>query len=159
VNRFGKLGRLRGIGVCRHWPWLMAPFWAAIAVMTTSTSLPAGVKVTLLVVMSVLGAMAFVRAAARRNAKMAADAKPATPQPARFTMLSAHGRVCEAESALSSQQYYFPVVQGRAVVGVLSRAALSRALADGRGDHLIAELMLQTGDAASGTLLTRVEAR
>ena len=46
------------------------------------------------------------------------------------------------------RQCYFPVAQGGEVVGVLSKAALLRAVARGWGDRLIVELMAQNGPAA-----------
>ena len=42
---------------------------------------------------------------------------------------------------LFAQQSYFPVAQGREVVGVVSKGRLLRAMAQGQGDRLIAELM------------------
>jgi hypothetical protein len=135
------------------------PAWIAITALVAGASLPAAVKATLLIVTSLSLVAIFVLAAVRHNAKMARHAAPATPESASFVMLSAHGRVSEAEIALLSPQYYFPVVQGRDVVGVLSKAALASALAGGNGDRLIVELMVQTGDVASRSALTRAEAR
>jgi stage IV sporulation protein FB len=94
----------------------------------------------------------FVFAAARSEARMAASRASAADQPAAdgelppFVMLPAHARADEAEQAIFSPQYYFPVIQGGEVVGVLSKAALLSALANGRRDRLIAELMVQTPD-------------
>jgi hypothetical protein len=42
---------------------------------------------------------------------------------------------------LFMHQNYFPVIQGREVVGVVSKGRLLCTLAHGQGDRLIAELM------------------
>ena len=71
----------------------------------------------------------FVFAAARSEAHMVASRAPAADQPAPvgksppFVMLPAHARVDEASQAVFSPQYYFPVIQGGEVVGVISKAA------------------------------------
>ncbi len=159
MNHSWKLDRLWGAALRRHWPLLTVPAWVAITALVAGANLPAAVKAAFFIVSSLSLVAIFVLAAVRYNAKMARNAAPATKKSAAFVMLSAHGRVSEAEVALLSQQYYFPVVQGRDVVGVLSKAALSSALAGGNGDRLIVELMVQTGDVASRPALTRVEAK
>ena len=55
--------------------------------------------------------------------------------------------------ALFAPQCYFPVAQAGKVVGVLSKAALLRAVANGWGDRLIVELM------AEGVAAAECEAR
>jgi hypothetical protein len=56
-------------------------------------------------------------------------------------VLPAHARADEVARVLFSEQYYFPVLQGMEIVGALPKPALLKALADGRGDRLIAELL------------------
>ena len=67
--------------------------------------------------------------------------------------LPARARADEVAPALFSRQCYFPVAQGGEVVGVLSKAALLRAVANGWGDRLIVELMAETVPAAECTVL------
>jgi hypothetical protein len=50
---------------------------------------------------------------------------------------------------LSAQQSYFPVAQGREVVGMISKGRLLCALAQGEGDRLIVELMNHPQSPAS----------
>jgi hypothetical protein len=90
----------------------------------------------------------FVHVAARSEAASVAD-ETTTPassatgdaSPSSLIVLPAHARADEVASVLFSPQYYFPVIQGGEVVGVLSKAEILRALANGRGDRLVAELM------------------
>jgi Zn-dependent protease len=98
----------------------------------------------------------FVFAAARSEVErtkyshaLSLQAEPAIPKnPATFVLLPAHARAHDVAKVLFSQQYYFPVLHDREVVGVLSRAALLKALANARGDRLIAELMTEANCAA-----------
>jgi hypothetical protein len=169
VNRLWQVGRLWGSAIGRHWLFLIVPTWVALTALAAAARLPAVVKATLFIVSGLWLVAIYVFAALRGNAALATKGEavaetpsgplPTSPKSTSFVMLSAHGRVSEAEIALFSQQYYFPVVQGREVVGVLSKAALSHALADGDGDRLIVELMVHTGEVASRPALTRAEAR
>ena len=91
--------------------------------------------------------------AARSEARLAGPQALAIDRPggtggaSSLIMLPAYACVEEEERALLSPQYYFPVIQGGKVVGVLSKGVLLSALANGHGDRLIAELMVQTSDA------------
>jgi Zn-dependent protease len=129
-----------------------------------ATQIAAGLGQAMAVLLAILGLMGnwglllaamFVFVAARNEARMAAIQESAADEiavpneSAALIMLPAHARADEEGRALFSPQYYFPVVQGSEVVGVLSKASLLRALARGQGDRLIAELMVQTREPAS----------
>jgi hypothetical protein len=62
-----------------------------------------------------------------------------------FIVLPAHARADEMTRVLLAHQNYFPVAQGREVVGAISKCRLLTAIALGQGDRLIAELMNHTG--------------
>ena len=64
-----------------------------------------------------------------------------------FIVLPAHARADEMARVLFAHQSYFPVAQGREVVGVVSKGRLLRAMAQGHGDRLIAELMNSASSA------------
>jgi Zn-dependent protease len=90
----------------------------------------------------------FVFVAARGEADRAASrpTMPSSPDASEggpLVLLPAHARADEVARAVFAEQYYFPVVQGREVVGVLPKAALLRALANRQGDRLIADLMTE----------------
>jgi Zn-dependent protease len=61
-----------------------------------------------------------------------------------IVLLPAHARADEVGNVLFSHQYYFPVIQGGEVVGVLSKVTLLKALANAQGDRLVAELMTES---------------
>lgn len=126
-----------------------------------ATQIAAAMGQAMAVLLAILGLMgnvslllvaALVFVAARSEARMADPRVPAPDQPATdgqptsFVMLPAHARADEEERAVFAPQYYFPVIQGGEVVGVLSKTALLSALANGHGDRLIAELMGPTPD-------------
>ena len=75
---------------------------------------------------------------------------PFASRPSRARRLPA--RLCPpaewSGAASFARQCYFPVAQGGKVVGVLSKAALLRAVANDWGDGLIVELMAQNAAAA-----------
>jgi hypothetical protein len=84
----------------------------------------------------------------RRTATSAAAPAPRAGEDCpSFIALPAHARADELTRVLFSHQTYFPVTQGREVVGVISKGRLLSALAHGRGDRLIAELMNDTASA------------
>ena len=77
---------------------------------------------------------------------------PPPPHPAAegspsFIVLPAHARADEVTRVLFAEQSYFPVVQGREVIGVIFKGRLLRAIARGQGDRLIVELMNHTSSA------------
>ena len=128
-----------------------------------ATQIAAALGQAMAILLAILGLMGnwglllvavFVFVAARNEARLATLQEPAADETtvpdesAAFIMLPAPARADEEGGALFSQQYFFPVVQGGEVVGVLSKASLLRALAHGQGDRLIAELMVQTREAA-----------
>jgi hypothetical protein len=99
---------------------------------------------------AVLVGGAAVLARRRRASAAARGAKrpelPPPPSPdagdcSSFIVLPAHARADEVTRVLFAQQSYFPVAQGREVVGVISKGRLLSSLAHGEGGHLIAELM------------------
>jgi Zn-dependent protease len=108
----------------------------------------------------------FVFLAARReareaNATLDAAAGPATASqlpigdPPPLIVLPAYARADEVTRALFARQNFFPVAQGEKVVGVLSKNRLLRAIANGQGDRLIAELMNHTAaESLQGALAT-----
>jgi hypothetical protein len=83
----------------------------------------------------------------RRAASTVAPAQQAGEDCPSFIALPAHARADELTRVLFTQQSYFPVTQGREVVGVISKGRLLSALAHGQGDRLIAELMNETGSS------------
>ncbi len=94
----------------------------------------------------------FVFLAARREARDSATeanaeaGSAALPQQAAdaLIVLPAHVRVDEVTRVLFSRQSFFPVAQGGEVIGAVSKGRLLWAIANGRGDRLIAELMDHT---------------
>jgi Zn-dependent protease len=105
----------------------------------------------------------FVFWAARSEARLAGfqstnTAEPtATAQTGSYTMLPAHARADDVARALFTEQYYFPVVQEDTVIGVLSKAALLTALANGQGDRLVAELAIEAGNTAPHATSAKVK--
>jgi Zn-dependent protease len=91
----------------------------------------------------------FVFLAARSEADAVAseasipNRQAAREMPASLMLLPAHARADEVTGALFTRQGSFPVVQGDEVVGILSKATLLGALANGGGHRLIAQLMME----------------
>jgi hypothetical protein len=111
----------------------------------------------------------FVFLAARREARETeteahADRKSAAgPQAAdaaeSLIVLPAHVRADEVTRVLFARQSFFPVAQGGEVIGVVSKGRLLRAIANGRGDRLIAELMDHTRGEGLQVALATVGAK
>ncbi|MGA2259519.1 MAG: hypothetical protein ABSG53_32995, partial [Thermoguttaceae bacterium] len=149
-----NLSRLGGIASSPYWSFLVALFWVAL------TSLAAGVALALafhaaffilaafgcanLLVMALLVVLARRRGAPGVKFQIAGDS-PVESQSAvhadrcpSFIVLPAHARADEMTRVLFAHQSYFPVAQGREVVGVISKGRLLRAMSRGHGDRLIA---------------------
>jgi len=112
-----------------------------------------------LVAVLVGGVLVFVGLAVRKRARAATPGfkRTESPTPAQkaikdspsFIVLRGDARADEMSRVLSAQQSYFPVAQGREVVGMISKGRLLCALAQGEGDRLIVELMNHPQSPAS----------
>jgi len=112
----------------------------------------------------------FVFMAARREASEAdagtlADSKSAiVPHPpigerSSWVILPAYARADEATSALVERQDCYPVARCGDIVGFVTRGQLLWAIATGRGDRLIVELMNRTGDDGPQVAFASVRTR
>ena len=141
------------------WP-LTAPTPVALTMLATGTILVPAVNATFPILAAIAcGALALAVLTAaivvrKRTHAVNPHAKkfdfPMLPVAAiegspSFIVLSAHARADEMTRALFAHQDHFPVVQGREVVGVITKCRLLCAIALGQGDRLIAELMNRTG--------------
>jgi hypothetical protein len=173
-----NLGRHVGSDQTPHWPFLIELFWVALTSLAAGAALALAVDAAFFILavfactnLSFMALMVFVarrRAARGPQAKTTSDSTRESPSadPAddcsSFIVLPAHARADEMARVLFARQSYFPVAQGREVVGVVSKGRLLSALAHGQGDCFIAELMnhsIRTGPGridtalASGALL------
>ncbi len=156
MNNPRRLGRPLGIDLYRRWPFLIVPLGVAVTLVAAGAALASAVSATLFILatlacVSALMIAWFVFSAGGDGADQPSPPvrPPATPDrrlPVVF--LPARARADEVAPALFSRQCYFPVAQGGEVVGVLSKAALLRAVANDWGDRLIVELMAQPAAAA-----------
>ena len=95
----------------------------------------------------------FVFLAARSEADAVASQTSLPSQPAAdevlapIMLLPARARADQVTRALFAPQDYFPVVQDGEVVGILSKVTLLSALANGEGQRLITELMVDVDQA------------
>ncbi len=156
MNDSRRLSRLFRLGVSRRWPLLIVPTWVAVTLFLAGVASASAVNAALFI----LGALALVSVllagwlVSSGRGDAADQASPAALPPSipdhrvPVVFLPACARMDEVAPALFSRQCYFPVAQGGEVVGVLSKAALLRAVARGWGDRLIVELMAQNGPAA-----------
>ncbi len=127
-----------------------------------ATQIAAGVGQALAVCLAVIGFFGsanlvliglFIFLAARGEAHAVAaqaptPSRPPAPElPPSIILLPAHARANELTRALFAPQGNFPVVQGGEVVGILSKATLLSALANGKGSRLIGELMMDADRA------------
>ena len=174
MNDSRSLGRLLRIDVSRRWPFLPLLIWAALTLLAAVAALASAVNAALFIIAatacaSLLFAGWFLSSAGGDEAELwnggtgfASDSvEPlrdsretlAEPVPPAIVFLPARARADEVAPALFAPQCYFPVAQAGEVVGVLSKAALLRAVANGWGDRLIVELM------AEGVAAAECEAR
>jgi len=156
MNDSRRLGRLLRLGVSRRWRFLIVPIWVAMTLFLAGVALAPAVSAALFI----LGALALVSVVLAgwfvfsAGGDEADGTSPAAVPPSLpdhrvpIVFLPACARADEVAPALFSRQCYFPVAQGGEVVGVLSKAALLRAVAHGWGDRLIVELMAQNAAAA-----------
>ncbi len=72
-----------------------------------------------------------------------------TAEDSPYLFLPAEARAEEVARVLFTQQFYFPVMQGGTVIGILSRPMLLWALTHGRKDRLVAELMSVRGEPSA----------
>jgi hypothetical protein len=157
-----RLGRLLRLGVSRRWLFLIVPTWVAVTLFLAGVALASAVNAALfilgalaLVSVSLIGWFVFSAGGDETDRTSPMAVPPATADhrvPVVF--LPARARADEVAPALFSRQCYFPVAQGGEVVGVLSKAALLRAVANGWGDRLIVELMAQTAAATECEVLS-----
>ena len=98
---------------------------------------------------------AFVFIAARSEVEAVVSSRATGAQPVRtaedspYLFLPAEARAEEVARVLFTQQFYFPVMQGGTVIGILSRPMLLWALTHGRKDRLVAELMSVRGEPSA----------
>jgi hypothetical protein len=141
----------------RRWPrWLLTvPTLVALTALAAGAVLASAVDATFFLFAAPIGLAVIVLVtlgrdawSSRRRATIsAAPALKAGGDCPSFIALPAHARADEFSRVLFTQQTYFPVTQGREVVGVISKGRLLSALAHGQGDRLIAELMNETGSS------------
>ena len=171
-----KLGHPGDTDSSPHWSFLIILLWVALTSLAAGAVLALAVNAALLI-LAVYAAtnllfMALVAYLARRRkasrggglaaerapgvlrdrrhagpAGPVAGASPTMHEGPSFIVLPAHARADEVARVLFSRQGYFPVVQGREVVGVVSKGRLLSALAQGQGDRLMTELMNSTVSA------------
>ncbi len=132
---------------------------AAVAVLAPAVNATFSLLAALVAGVSVIVLVALWRRvfSSRRSVTSTAAGSKTTESPApavsagedcpTFIVLPAHARADELTRVLFAQQTFFPVTQGREVVGVISKGRLLCALAHGQGDRLIAELMNHTASA------------
>ncbi len=138
----------------RHW-LLTVPSLAAMAALAVGAASAPAANAAFPLFAGLVGLPLIVLVALSRGfwswrgdaASAAAPAAGAGADCPSFIVLPAHARADELTRVLFSHQTYFPVAQGREVVGVVSKGRLLCALAHGQGDHLIAELMNDTASA------------
>ena len=120
---------------------------AVLALAVNATFFMLAVLVGCALVLAGLTALLAVRKRARattpgsRKCKSPTPAVEAVEDCLSFIVLPAHARADEMRRVLFAHQNYFPVTQGREIVGVVSKGRMLSALAHGQGDHLIVELM------------------
>ena len=142
-----KLGQFLRTPSLRRWPLLVLPVWIGLIWLATGsatiTAIGAVGFVLAAVVSSLLRRQRCRRATCRVSPLADPDSKRSIQRVGQgaFVAMPAHARADEVASALFTQQYFFPVVQGGEIVGVLSKARLLAALANGKSDRLVAELM------------------
>ncbi|MGO8689411.1 MAG: hypothetical protein ACLQLG_07235 [Thermoguttaceae bacterium] len=156
MNDSRRIRRLFGSDVYRRWPFLIVPTWVAVTLFLAGVASASAVSAALFILAalalgSVLLAGWFVffgRGDAAEQASPAAFPPSLPDHRVPVVFLPACARADEVAPALFARQCYFPVAQGGKVVGVLSKAALLRAVANDWGDRLIVELMAQNAAAA-----------
>jgi hypothetical protein len=145
MNCSRKRGRLRGATV--YLPWLVAivPSWVALTAMATGAVLALVVGATIFIFAALVCVAAVARRKGSRGASRTADAAAAgaESQRDRVIVLPAHARAADVARALFTSQNYFPVLQDREVVGVISKGVLLRALANSQESRLVAEMMIE----------------
>ena len=158
-----NLNRLRGTARSTHWSFLAALLWVALTSLAAGAALALAVHAAVFILAAFVSAnllfMALVVFLAKRRETPGKKFQVASDSPVEsqsavaadecpsFTVLPAHARADEMARALFAHQSYFPVAQGREVVGVISKGRLLRAMAQGHGDLLIAELMNSASSA------------
>lgn len=145
MNHFVAPTQLGAASASPGGTWLAAP--AAIPLAW----LPAGHASTwaiaaIAVALTLVGCWLWHRRTSTCLGRLEDAATAAAGQQKMFRLLPAHARADEVSQLLFSHQYFFPVVQGGEIVGVLSKARLLAALANGHGDRLVAELMSKGWD-------------
>jgi len=149
--------RLSGIEPWPRWSFLIALFWVALTSLAAGAALALAVGAAFftLAAFSSVNLLFFAALAllARRREAPGVKTQIASESHAEsrsavhadkcpsFIVLPAHARADEMTRVLFADQSYFPVAQGREVVGVVSKGQLLRAMSQGHGDRLIAELM------------------
>ncbi len=145
VNHLRKFSQALIASVYRHWLSLVLPFWIAASwLVTRSVTVIGSIVIALTaIVRAVLKWWIPVWTTRRVSAPDATEPTLASSgtESCTFVVLPAYARADEVASSLFTQQYFFPVVQGNEIVGVLSKARLLSALANGQCDRLVAELM------------------
>ena len=143
-----------------HRSSLPVPSLVALTVLAAGAVLASAVNATFfLVAVLAVGVLVFVGLAVRKRARAATPGFKRTESPTpgakgikdspSFIVLPGDARADEMTRVLFAQQSYFPVAQGREVVGMISKGRLLCALAQGQGNRLIVELMNHTQSPAS----------
>jgi hypothetical protein len=153
-NYSWKLGRLGGIAA--RLPRLLPIVLAAVTVTSFAAGDPLSSTVSgILFLVAILAYflrdrfLVGRRKAEAVSSETAPPIRPATDKAiAALVLLSARARADEVARALLVRQAYFPVVQGDLIVGIVSRASLLNALANGEGDRSLSELMVAADRAA-----------
>jgi hypothetical protein len=160
-----KLGRICGIDVNLHWSFLIVPAWVALTWLATGSVLVSGVSASLFLLAVFVYALLYdfghaARSVVATTLRASREASLVRPQPCSSVLtLPAHARADEVTGVLFSPQNYFPVLQGSEIVGVLSKSRLLRALANGHGDRLVAELMIGDSGPEPSLAYTHAEMR
>ncbi len=148
INYFWKLDRLGGIAA--RLPRLLPITLAAVTVTSFAAGAPLVSTVSgIFFLVAMFACFVWDRSPAKRRraeaiaSEAALPVRPATDQViAALILLSARARAREVARALLVRQAYFPVMQGDLIVGIVSRASLLSALANGEGDRSLSELMV-----------------
>ena len=135
-----------------HRSSLPVPSLVALTVLAAGAVLASAVNATFFLVAALaVGVLVFIGLAVRKRVRTATPGfkRTESPTPAvevvedrpSFIVLPAHARADEMRRVLFAHQNYFPVTQGREIVGIVSKGRMLSAFAHGQGDRLIVELM------------------
>jgi hypothetical protein len=152
---------LKSEGASHRWS-LTVPSLVALTVLAAAAVLASAVNAAFFILAAfaagglVFAGLAAVLAVGERSRATTPGAKKyKSPTPAveaiedrpSFIVLPAHARADEMRRVLFAHQNYFPVTQGREIVGIVSKGRMLSALAHGQGARLIVELMNSANSA------------